>query len=86
MAEKYPTPEKTLNLLYCAVFAAGACFAEDVYGKQAGDVFATHADTIALQSCRSQPSIFGIQALSILAWRELTQERYNIAWIYNCTC
>ncbi|PMD33962.1 hypothetical protein L207DRAFT_498539 [Hyaloscypha variabilis F] len=83
IAENYPTQKTTLNLLYCAVFSAGACFAEEVYVKQAGDSFAAHADTIALQSCRSQPSIFGIQALSILAWRELTQERHNIAWIYN---
>ncbi|KAF4634816.1 hypothetical protein G7Y89_g3285 [Cudoniella acicularis] len=83
LVEFYPLEDQNLNLLYSAIFAAGACYAQGADAKQAGDVFAAHAESIALKSCRSSPSIIGVQALSILAWRELSQEHNNIAWIYN---
>ncbi|KAH8647075.1 hypothetical protein BGZ60DRAFT_424054 [Tricladium varicosporioides] len=81
--ELFPTNDQNQNLLFSAIFAAGASYSKDATEKQAGDTFAANADSIAVQSCRSSPSIVCVQALSILAWRELSQEHNNIAWIYN---
>lgn len=83
-AKDYPSGTDALDFLYCAIFAAGACLAIDDYAKQAGDSFAAQADLVALSCCRKNPGTLCVQALTILAWRELSQERDTIAWIYNC--
>lgn len=82
--DDYPFKDTGLNVLYRAIMAAGALFSNVEEEREAGTAFAGCVDNMAVRTCRQQPSVMVVQALSILAWRELSQEHNNLAWIYAC--
>lgn len=75
-----------VDILTCAILAAGALFSDDSESKALGDKMAHHAESAILQICRERPCVETVQALSILCWRELGLDNENMAWMYNCKC
>jgi hypothetical protein len=73
----------SLDLLQSAICAAGACFADRSDLKEVGELFALHAESLALPCCQLFPNLIVIQALNILCWRDLSLEHENMAWLYN---
>lgn len=80
----YPFDDPGINLLHSATFAAGALLSPVLLDRKAGDAFASQAEVSAISACRLQPSVIVVQALSIIAWRELSLEHNNLAQIYLC--
>ncbi|KAH7033734.1 uncharacterized protein B0I36DRAFT_362369 [Microdochium trichocladiopsis] len=69
-------------LLRLAVLSAGSLITSNKEARAYGDALSGHAESIALAACRRQPNIGTIQALSLLAWRELGLDNENMAWLY----
>ncbi|KAF7891431.1 uncharacterized protein EAF02_001756 [Botrytis sinoallii] len=82
--ELYPFDEPALDLLYGSVFAAGALFSTVQEERNAGKEFEECMDLNSVKACREQPSLPVVQALSIIAWRELSQEHNSCASLYIC--
>ncbi|EMR85700.1 putative c6 transcription factor protein [Botrytis cinerea BcDW1] len=80
--ELYPFDEPALDILYGSIFAAGALFSTVQEEKNAGKDFEECMDMNSVKACREQPSLHVVQALSIIAWRELSQEHNICASIY----
>ncbi|TGO31885.1 hypothetical protein BHYA_0390g00080 [Botrytis hyacinthi] len=80
--ELYPFDEPALDLLYGSVFAAGALFSTVQEERNAGKEFEECMDMNSVKACREQPSLPVVQALSIIAWRELSQEHNSCASLY----
>lgn len=80
---KFHTPFN-MELLECAILAAGTVLSDDSEIRTLGDDLASYARTIALHQCYRNPDVYTVQALGILSWRELALDEENMAWLYNC--
>jgi hypothetical protein len=78
-------PRSDLHLLQLAMCAAGSLYPQHTDCAVAGRTFAEYAESLALSCCRTHPSLYIVQALSILCWYELSQDSANTAWVYNST-
>ncbi|KAH7141037.1 C6 transcription factor [Dactylonectria macrodidyma] len=79
---KIHTPSN-MELLECAILAAGTVLSGDSETRILGDGLASYARTIALHQCCRNPDVYTVQALGILSWRELALDEENMAWLYN---
>ncbi|KAH7144188.1 C6 transcription factor [Dactylonectria estremocensis] len=79
---KIHTPSN-MELLECAILAAGTVLSDDSETRTLGDGLASYARTIALHQCCRNPDVYTVQALGILSWRELALDEENMAWLYN---
>ncbi|KAJ5584532.1 uncharacterized protein N7459_004332 [Penicillium hispanicum] len=80
------SPKPELTLVKYAAIAAASLLADDEGSKIFGNDAASAVDTVILPACREYPSVWAVQALSIMCWRELGLEHHNMAWMYNSMC
>ena len=80
----FPTEEVERSILYSAIFAAGAYFSNTPNAKRIQTACTNYAESISMMACRTKPSLHVIQALSIMSWLELNEERDTTAWVYLC--
>lgn len=71
------------SFLQLAILAAGSLYSDDIEDKSFGSEKASLVEAMALKTCRTNPSLKTVQALTIMCWREIALDNEEMGWMYN---
>ncbi|KAJ5113614.1 hypothetical protein N7456_002148 [Penicillium angulare] len=71
------------SFLHLAILAAGSLYSDYIEDKSFGSEKASLVEAMALKTCRTNPSLKTVQALTIMCWREIALDNEKMGWMYN---